>query len=126
VSTGTVRIDPFARMVAYMAQQTYRVIGRVRMGGTLVDLYDTKVAYTEMQGPPHSAVIGLLGKLMNPAPNNTVDYVYFELRDANNVVIASFEAQAVSDPVVLDAVGEYIVNISVVVTAPSAVAVTVR
>lgn len=121
-----VYIDPFVKHLMYVGSVTRIVEGVVRLNGQDVDMYDIAVSYAEGPAPPANGVLSIIGKFFaNVAPAN-LDYLHVILRDENRVVIGELEIHAVSDPVVINAVGEYIVNIAIIVSAPAGVNVAIR
>lgn len=126
VALAQVYVDPFVKHLMYVGNATSIVEGVVRLSGQDVDMYDINVAYAEGPAPPSNGVLSIIGKFFaNTAPVN-LDYIHIVLRDANRVVIGELEAHAVSDPIPINAVGEYIVNIAIIVTAPAGVNVAIR
>lgn len=125
-STGRVYIDPYVKHLMYVKSVTTKVEGVVRINGQLIDMYDIMLGGVEGPAPPANAILSIVGKFFVNATPASIDYIYLKFKDINSVVVAEFEASAVSDPIQLNDVGEYIVNISIVVTAPTSVGVTVR
>jgi len=118
--------DPFVNYLYNAFRSAVRVESIVRIDGQDIAMYDVMHNVVRHAGPPASSVASIVGKFfVNVAPA-TIDYVYMELKDANEVVIGVFEAQAVTDPIRVDAPGEYILNITISVSAPTSVAITVR
>ena len=126
VANAQVFIDPYVKHLIYVGKVVAVPYGVVRINGQDVDMYDILVWSTEGPAPPANGVLSIIAKFFVNAAPATVDYLYFLFRDANRVPVAEFQIHAVSDPIKIDAVGEYIVNISIVISAPQSVNVVVR
>lgn len=126
VANAQVFIDPYVKHLVYVGNIARVPYGVVRINGQEVDMYDIMVWSSEGPAPPANAVLSIVAKFLVNAVPATVDYLYFLLRDINRVPVAEFQIHAVSDPIRIDAVGEYIVNISIVISAPQSVNVAVR
>jgi len=122
---ANVYTDPFVNYLINSFNSTVKIDSDIRVSGQDMSLYDLMWSVVQYNGPPVAAVASIVGKvLVNTAPA-TIDYLDLILRDANMVAIGELQIQAVSDPISISSPGEYIVNITIYVSAPTSVSVTV-
>jgi len=122
---ANVYTDPFVNYLINSFNSTVKIDSDIRVNGQDMSLYNLMWSVAKYNGPPVAAVASIVGKVfVNTAPA-TIDYLDLILRDANMVAIGELQIQAVSDPISISSPGEYIVNITIYVSAPTSVSVTV-
>jgi hypothetical protein len=127
MAAGLARVytDPFVNYLINSFNSTAKIDSDIRVNGQDTSLYNLMWNVVKYNGPPVAAVASIVGKVfVNTAPA-TIDYLDLILRDANMVAIGELQIQAVSDPISISSPGEYIVNITIYVSAPTSVSVTV-